>query len=906
MENENRIHRGKNLKAGANRQANQASTGRVAPFKLLVIVTTAVVVAELFLHLSFLYMPGVQLVWLSLLTGLLTVVLVFPFLYFFLYQPLVRQTDARSQAEQALHERDVYYQAIVEDQTELICRTNSQGQVIFFNQACLRFLGIPAEEIAGQNFFDLFLQTDLEQVERESALSSALETTVLTYQNLLPDSSGQKHWLHWTLRRLSDTGKNGRCGYQAVGRDITAQRAALDALRAAREQLEARVQERTAELEHSNEALRSEVAIRKQAEERLQEREARLQLLLSQTPAILWATDLGLKLTSLQGIDLPMMSADPRMLIGQRVEAVIDINEKEILLQAHQLALKGQDRFFECSYQDKYFQCKVRPFLNQQGEIIGCVGTAVDETDHLKAEEQVRLLAAALSAAANGIIITNQQGVIQWANPAIEEMTGFQEEDVVGKTASIFKSSLHSMAFYRQLWGTIQSGKVWRGEIINQRKDGSLYTEEQTITPVINAYGTVAHYIAIKQDITRRKQAEAEMQRRNFELSALNTINSKVNSSLELPEIFTTLRRLLDRELSVPGGAIFYGEDNGENQEMQTAWGAPDEIIQAIRYTLFTLPDGRNGLNLSIEQLVSKSFLLTDLHAQLKRLKLDSGHEPFNWERCLVVPLRAQSKVQGALLLFSQSLMGFTANEVQLFETLASQVGVAIQNARLFEQIQAGKARLQALSRRLVEIQENERRHIARELHDEASQALTYLIFALDLIKRNANNPEAVITSVAEMDRIVQEVLDSLHRLAVDLRPASLDLLGLIPALRQYAGTVQQQQRLDVKFETFGFDERLPNEVEISLYRIVQEAVANAIRHAQATHLEIRLEKHKKLIRASVVDDGVGFNPSQVTHSNRLGIFGMRERADMLGGKLSVSSTVGLGTSVLVEVPCDN
>ncbi|MBI4736644.1 MAG: PAS domain S-box protein, partial [candidate division NC10 bacterium] len=123
-------------------------------------------------------------------------------------------------------------------------------------------------------------------------------------------------------------------------------------------------------------------------------------------------------------------------------------------------------------------------------------------------EERLRLQGAALEAAANGIVITDREGAVLWANPAFTRLTGYTAEEAIGQNPRFLKSGQQGREFYQQLWDTILSGQVWRGEILNRRKDGGLYTEEMTITPLRDALGEISHFIAIKQDITERKQAE--------------------------------------------------------------------------------------------------------------------------------------------------------------------------------------------------------------------------------------------------------------------------------------------------------------------------------------------------------------------------------------------------------------
>ena len=169
-----------------------------------------------------------------------------------------------------------------------------------------------------------------------------------------------------------------------------------------------------------------------------------------------------------------------------------------------------------------------------RGQIVGLLGINRDITDHKQAEEQLRLQGAALAAAANAIIITDDAGVVRWVNPAFTKLTGYAVDDVIGANPRILKSGRHNSEFYRQMWETIKSGQVWRGDIVNKRKDGSLYTEEMIITPVRNDGHEITHFIAIKQDVTERKRAQEQLQQLNADLA---------RSQLELLETYENLKR---------------------------------------------------------------------------------------------------------------------------------------------------------------------------------------------------------------------------------------------------------------------------------------------------------------------------------------------------------------------------
>jgi signal transduction histidine kinase len=267
------------------------------------------------------------------------------------------------------------------------------------------------------------------------------------------------------------------------------------------------------------------------------------------------------------------------------------------------------------------------------------------------------------------------------------------------------------------------------------------------------------------------------------------------------------------------------------------------------------------------------------------------------------IPLVAGDKAIGLCTLEHEAVGFFTQEQIDWATALTGQAVVAIQNAWLFEQVQDNRERLQALSRRLVEVQELERHHIARELHDEAGQALASLMVGLRLLERDGVDRETVGARCQELKQIADGVMENLHRLAIDLRPASLDHLGLVAALRQQSKLISDQHEITVRFETVGKIDRLPEEIETAIYRIVQEALTNVVRHARANRVDVLLERRSQSLLVVVEDNGIGFDPSRQAAHN-LGLVGMHERAEMLGGTLSIESTAGVGTTILLEVAC--
>ena len=274
----------------------------------------------------------------------------------------------------------------------------------------------------------------------------------------------------------------------------------------------------------------------------------------------------------------------------------------------------------------------------------------------------------------------------------------------------------------------------------------------------------------------------------------------------------------------------------------------------------------------------------------------------------LGIPLKSMGKVLGIVVIAHSTPHTFTRNQIQLAEAVVKQAVVALQNAWLFEQVRSGRERLQQLSRHLVEIQENERKYIARELHDETSQSLTSLKMGLQVIEKEAARRVRLAEQVRNLQALADETLESLHHLAVNLRPASLDHLGLVDALTSLISSTKQRSGLQAHFKIIGSMERasLTEEMETSIYRIVQESITNVIRHAQANYVDVILEWQNEKIMIVIEDDGVGIDMQKAGETGHLGLLGMQERAEMLGGNLLVDSTPQVGTTLVVEIPYAN
>lgn len=208
----------------------------------------------------------------------------------------------------------------------------------------------------------------------------------------------------------------------------------------------------------------------------------------------------------------------------------------------------------------------------------------------------------------------------------------------------------------------------------------------------------------------------------------------------------------------------------------------------------------------------------------------------------------------------------------------------------------------------IIEAQENERKRISRELHDEIGQALTAIKFNLDMIDKELPQADSVARDrLGEAKSLSSQTLIAMRQLSMDLRPTMLDDLGLIPTLRWYIQNFSNRLSIHSHFQATGFDEKMPPQIETAFYRIVQEALNNVAKHAEANHIEISVERRNGTIYASIIDNGKGFDLEKVLHPESpergFGIIGMQERVSVLGGKIEIQSRIGFGTHIRIEVP---
>ena len=211
------------------------------------------------------------------------------------------------------------------------------------------------------------------------------------------------------------------------------------------------------------------------------------------------------------------------------------------------------------------------------------------------------------------------------------------------------------------------------------------------------------------------------------------------------------------------------------------------------------------------------------------------------------------------------------------------------------------------LIKKMINIQEDERKRIARELHDETSQSLTSLLLMLKTVQQT-NDVKSIQKLAATSREVIYNTLEEVQKISYELRPMALDKLGIDEALQRYIGDIGQHLDINIRYDNKGCTfSRLGSVIETTVYRIVQEALTNAVRHARPKNIEITLQSDAKTVVVIVQDDGIGFDLEYVQRHGKeaLGILGMMERASLVGGEIQIDTAPGKGTRILLKLPLD-
>lgn len=391
--------------------------------------------------------------------------------------------------------------------------------------------------------------------------------------------------------------------------------------------------------------------------------------------------------------------------------------------------------------------------------------------------------------------------------------------------------------------------------------------------------------------VARASLLEQERQRR-MEAETLQEVTAALASDLALDHILKDILLYMNRIVPFDSAVILLHEED----HVKTVAFEKLDTLENRFPSVFPLDDPfLIRLDQSDQPLILSAEEFNDEYPILWKI---SQPDAICW---MGIPLIAQRHSIGYLIL-SNAKDVYSQRYSRLAQSFAKQAAIEIYNAQLFEEIRKGRERLHVLSSQLVEVQEAERRALARELHDEIGQILTGLQFNLEMCKRLSGDP--LEQSLSEAQGVVGGIMAQVRELSLNLHPGLLDDLGLVPTLQWHFERYTRQTGIMVDFECQNAEVRFTPEVEITAYRIIQEALTNVARHASVSSVAAFVKVTDQIMFIDIQDDGLGFNLDDVMANKQTsGLTGIVERANLIGGRLHIQSIIGQGTHLFAELP---
>jgi len=502
--------------------------------------------------------------------------------------------------------------------------------------------------------------------------------------------------------------------------------------------------------------------------------------------------------------------------------------------------------------------------------------------------------------ASDGIMHVSEENIILEFNRKCEEIYGYSRDEVVGKPVSVllparmfqmhrrgFKNFLLTKAFER-LGRTIEATGI--------KKDGTEFPLEFSFFFLKKEKPYI--FSSLIRDITKRKEIEYRIKRQNQELMTLNSIARTVSQSLDLEEVLKlALKRTLET-LNAERGVIFL-KDHLTGLSFVPRRGKKND--EARRYRKNMKPMGEKTL-----EQVRRNGEIVYMN--------DYDEPPLMIKSLVSVPLKSKGKVVGVMNIGAYRKDFLSKEDIPLLQSIGSTVGIAAENALLFKEVrskssevESERTKLKHLTEKLVRAQEEERKKISRELHDETGQLMSTLQIDLGIVRRELPPGKRELKEIFDNAlSLVDRTLSEIRRISSHLHPSVLDTLGLIPAIKSYVEDYRKRFDVTIEFNYTGLDGRMDHNIETAIYRCVQESVTNAIKHSGTKYLCLNLVKSPDKMIAMIKDEGKGFDVAQVSSRNSktgLGLLGIKERVSLMGGRVKINSRVGSGTSIRIEIP---
>lgn len=811
----------------------------------------------------------------------------------------IRDITAQKQADEALREREAELARVQRiGRVAGVVIGIEQGLIGHRSPEYLLLHGLPPEtrDKTHTDWLQRLHPDDREQAD--TILRQALAGTAMTYRNdyrIIRPDNGQERWISAVMDIERD----------ATGRPVRLIGAHID------------------------------ITERKQAEEALRASEARFRTIADLVPDLLWSSDSEgfTHWYNRRWLDYT----------GQPLEAatdhgwldVIHPDDRETALRTFQqtvaagVPLRQEHRIRGADGTYRWFLAQALPLRDEQGRITQWYGAATDiHTQRLALEtaqvahadteaargalarvnaeledriatrtaDLVRInqtLEALLTVAPPAIITLDPDGRVRRWNPAATQLFGWSADEVLGHRLPTLPPGTPLTDADEQ--HALQGEGIPHGrETQRRRKDGTPVEVSLWTAPLYDAAGRIYAALALLTDIAARKQAERQVQHLTNRLRHLRAIDQALLAARSATEIAdAALAHVQDLLPCQYAGVVIFAHHR------ETA------IIHSRSFTSVAPFSGE----LPLEPFVSPdnpAYGPAETHttnvAINSRSPLEQHLQTAGMQTILSLPLVAREYTLGILVFGTPVADAFTAEHRGVAQEIADQLTIALQQVQLVAQVQQGEERMQALSRRLLEVQEQERRAIARELHDEIGQIMTGLQLQIGILQHGARPDQE--NQFATLNSTLSDLIQRVDGMSLNLRPSVLDNLGVLPALLRHIDRYTRQTDIEVDFLHTDLDQRFPPEIETVVYRVVQEALTNVARYAGVPQVLVQVQVTAQAIIIEVIDEGPGFDLQPVLNAGMSsGISGMYERVGLVGGQLFIEAVPGNGTTIIAEIP---
>jgi PAS domain S-box-containing protein len=496
----------------------------------------------------------------------------------------------------------------------------------------------------------------------------------------------------------------------------------------------------------------------------------------------------------------------------------------------------------------------------------------------------------------DGIVIV-QDGKLVYVNPSAARIFGYasaEEMKMMNFTDTVAPAS-------KPFVFASDAKQTFRDDVLRNYEIKGLTKQGRTIDLEVNAQvvtwnGTPAVQASFR-DITDRKMLEREQALWLWEQETLSSIDRKLMSTVDLQRILDTISKHAQSLIRADFSGVLMVSDDANSYSWKSVRGnhtpVPPDVMHPAKESV--------ALLLSNQPVVLQNVTGEQ---QVALLPL------FQNERLLSVgcfPLTVGGKVKGQLVVGFRSDHALSNRDLRVLVSLAEKSSIAVANAQLYESLAQHEQELKMLSGARIKAQEEERRRIAREIHDSLGQMLTAIKFNVEILEDLIPKDSPERRRIDDTKSLLDATMAEARKIAYNLMPSVLDDFGLVPALQLLCDQFAQRTSINVEYHAHGLTERLEPTLEVSLYRIVQEALNNIAKHAEAKDVSVQVVRHAGGIRLTIEDSGKGFDVSTMSpaaaEDRGMGLVGMRERAASFKGTVMIDSAPNSGTTIVVEIP---